>query len=251
MISSPSPIANYVVSGSPHRVRAARPAWGTPSGEAPPRAPETLRRGEQGPHADQVVRRSGEGDDPIDQFTAAVSQLTQPADRLHPTEDLLDQLSFLLTDRVAHLAGRPAVDRRVLLLLGDMRCHAECADAFHKAGHVEALVAAGANKRLGAEAGARIAEDLSPDALSLYTELAVAGNDRDGDIDEVAAEIFTRVRLFSLERDIKTRRNNLQDVNPVEDPALHDQLFTELVRLEAQRRDLHKQLRRETEEVEA
>jgi hypothetical protein len=70
-------------------------------------------------------------------------------------------------------------------------------------------------------------------------------------MEEVATEVFTRVRLFSLEREIKARRNTLQDVNPVENPARHDELFTELVKLEAQRRDLHRQLRHETEEVEA
>jgi hypothetical protein len=97
-------------------------------------------------------------------------------------------------------------------------------------------------------ADAHLAEKLSPDALALFTELSVAGDARDGDAEQVATEVFTRVRLFSLERDIKARRNTLQDVNPVEDPARHDELFTELVALEAQRRDLLKQLRVNGEE---
>ena len=96
----------------------------------------------QGPQPDQVVRGGGEGHDPIDAFTAAVAQLPQPADGLHPAEDLLDQLPFPLTDCVAFRPGRPTVDRRVLVLLGDMWRHPEGADAFDKAGHVEGLVGA-------------------------------------------------------------------------------------------------------------
>lgn len=105
--------------------------------------------------------------------------------------------------------------------------------------------------RTGDVAPAAVAQDLSPEALALYTELSMAATDHDGDVEELVDEVFTRVRLFSLERDIKTRRNTLQDVNPLEDPTRHDQLFTELVGLEARRRDLHRRLRRETEEIEA
>ena len=43
--------------------------------------------------------------------TAAVPQLAQPADGFHPAKDLLDQLPFLLTDGVAGVTGRPAVNR--------------------------------------------------------------------------------------------------------------------------------------------
>lgn len=95
------------------------------------------------------------------------------------------------------------------------------------------------------------ARDMSPDAVALYTELVVAAPEFGEELEDVLREVFTRVRLFSLEREIRTRRNTLQDVNPLEDPTRHDQLFTELVGLEAQRRDLLKQLSRETEEIEA
>lgn len=47
-----------------------------------------------------------------------------------------------------------------------------------------------------------------------------------------------RLKVFRLEREIKARRTTLQEVNPVEDGARHDALFTELVGLEAERRDL-------------
>ena len=70
----------------------------------------TSRRPRQeGAQADQVVRRRGEGHDPIDEGAAAMAQLSQPAHRLHPAEDLLDQLPFLLADGIARVARDPAV----------------------------------------------------------------------------------------------------------------------------------------------
>lgn len=90
---------------------------------------------------------------------------------------------------------------------------------------------------------AEVAQGLSPDALSLFTELTVDADELlERDLDERLREVFTRLRIFSLERDIKLRRNTLQEVNPLEDPQQHDELFTELVGLEAERRDLLKHL---------
>jgi DNA primase len=84
-----------------------------------------------------------------------------------------------------------------------------------------------------------IAADLSPEALSLMTEITVGFVDiPPEDLDFRVKEVFGRLRLFNLERAIKTRRNTLQDVNPLEHPQRHDELFTELVGLEAERRDL-------------
>ncbi len=97
----------------------------------------------------------------------------------------------------------------------------------------------------GAEPG-DILGRLSPDARSLYTELAVSVEDsHDGDTAEGTdriAQIFVRLKVFSLERQIKGRRNTLQDINPLADPGRHDALFTELVGLEAARRDLLRRL---------
>lgn len=104
--------------------------------------------------------------------------------------------------------------------------------------------------RSGRPADAAGAGGLSPDAQTLFTELSMA-DIPDADLDARVREVFTRVRLFALERDIKTRRNTLQDVNPLIDPEAHDELFTELVALEARRRDLLRQLQSEPEEVEA
>lgn len=90
---------------------------------------------------------------------------------------------------------------------------------------------------------AEIAQGLTPEALSLFTELTIETEElNEEDLKERSREVFTRLRIFSLERDIKARRTTLQDVNPLEDPISHDQLFTDLVGLEAERRDLLREL---------
>ena len=90
-----------------------------------------------------------------------------------------------------------------------------------------------------AKSFAEISDGLSPEALSLMTELTVGFVDIPAeDLEFRVREVFGRLRLFNLERGIKSRRNTLQDVNPLEHPAKHDELFTELVGLEAERRDL-------------
>jgi hypothetical protein len=89
-----------------------------------------------------------------------------------------------------------------------------------------------------------MADNLSPDALSLLTELAVGvDGSEEEDLAQRCEEIFVRIRVFSLEREIKKRRDTLGDINPVVDPARHDELFTELVKLEAERRDLLRKVR--------
>jgi DNA primase len=91
---------------------------------------------------------------------------------------------------------------------------------------------------------ASMADDMSPDALSLFTELAVGADGSDEeDLALRCEEIFVRIRVFSLEREIKRRRDTLGEINPVVDPTQHDELFTELVGLEAERRDLLRRIR--------
>ncbi|MDQ3985889.1 MAG: DNA primase [Actinomycetota bacterium] len=89
---------------------------------------------------------------------------------------------------------------------------------------------------------AEMAQDLSGDALSLLTELMVSDSPADVTDGPDAVEVFTRLDVFRLERAIKSRRDVLQDINPTEDPQRHDQLFTELVGMEAERRDLLRRL---------
>lgn len=85
---------------------------------------------------------------------------------------------------------------------------------------------------------ARVASNLSPDARSLFSELTVGTATSEPRSEEEIREVFMRLRIFRLEREIKARRNTLQEVNPMVDAERHDALFTELVGLEAERRDL-------------
>lgn len=91
--------------------------------------------------------------------------------------------------------------------------------------------------------GPALARLLSPEARSLFTELTVGAEAPTGDgLTERVQEVFVRIKVFSLERDIKRRRETLQGVNPLVDPKRHDDLFTQLVALEAERRDLLRRL---------
>jgi DNA primase len=153
------------------------------------------------------------------------------------------------TGRTSRLPGHVKVEREALhLLLTKTR---EADPAAH--GLLESDFTSPARRelfRLGCAARESNQESveikalgtLSPDALSLFTELTlrtdVNGDESEGRIDE----IFTRLRVFRLERDIKARRATLQEVNPLVDPQKHDELFTKLVALEAERRDLLRRL---------
>jgi DNA primase len=90
----------------------------------------------------------------------------------------------------------------------------------------------------GQQADPRMAEEFSPDAATLFTELSVSGPLPEETGADEAREVFTRLKLFALDRQIRTRRNTLQELNPLDDADRHDALFTELVQLEAERRDL-------------
>ena len=82
-----------------------------------------------------------------------------------------------------------------------------------------------------------VPSNLSSEAHSLFTELTVGASDEVPTEAEVK-EVFMRLKVFRLEREIKQRRTILQEVNPMDDAQRHDSLFTELVGLEAARRDL-------------
>jgi DNA primase len=99
----------------------------------------------------------------------------------------------------------------------------------------EAQRAASAGETMSSE----LSERLSPDARELFAELAMSeAPTSEQDWPSRADEIFVRLQIFHLEREIKQRRNTLQDINPLDQPKRHDELFTKLVGLEAQRRDL-------------
>jgi DNA primase len=95
----------------------------------------------------------------------------------------------------------------------------------------------------GSAHNADLAEDLSPDARSLLGELSVGVElpPEDETVERVG-EIFSRLKVFRLEREIKSRTNVLQDINPQDDAKRYDELFIELVSLQAERRDLLRSL---------
>jgi DNA primase len=95
----------------------------------------------------------------------------------------------------------------------------------------------------GTAHNADLAEDLSPDARSLLGELSVGVElPPEDEASSRVQEIFSRLKVFRLERDIKSRRNVLQEINPQDDANRYDELFVQLVALEAERRDLLRSL---------
>lgn len=147
-------------------------------------------------------------------------------------------------DRDRRLPGHVKVEREALQLL--LTNTLETSDWIGEV--VESDFTSPARRELFREAS-RLTEDaadeagfadrLSPEALSLFTEITIDAEElSDDELAPRIREVFTRLRVFPLEREIKTRRDALHKVNPVEDPKRHDELFTELVQLEAQRRDL-------------
>ena len=63
------------------------------------------------PQPDQVIGGGGEGELPIHQGDAAMPELAQAADGLHPAEDLFHEFSFPLTHVIARMPRGPTVDR--------------------------------------------------------------------------------------------------------------------------------------------
>jgi DNA primase len=145
------------------------------------------------------------------------------------------------------LPGHVKVEREALQLLltaGDkVQKWAEEIDENHFTSPSRREVFASSTARHSAGAtgvDSDVPGSLSSDGLSLYTELIV-GEEAAYD-DEYAGEIFGRLKVFRLEREIKSLRSVLQGINPTVDPQKHDQMFTELVGLEARRRDMLRQI---------
>ena len=156
-----------------------------------------------------------------------------------------------LADRNRRVPGHVKVEKEALrLLLTDTQRAAEWVETLEEENFTspprrELFARIRDAARTGTILGASLAEDLSADAASLFSELGVGETSRSPEVDQdevderdEAQEIFSRLRLFTMERDIKVRRTTLQELNPLDDAERHDALFTELVRLEAARRDL-------------
>ena len=73
------------------------------------------------PQPDQVIGGGGEGELPIHQGDAAMPELAQAADGLHPAEDLFHEFSFPLTHVIARMPRGPTVDRTPADLLRHVR----------------------------------------------------------------------------------------------------------------------------------
>src|SRR5215471_6975249 len=68
-------------------------------------------------HAHQVIGRRREQELPVHPASPAVAQLTQSANRLHPTEDFFDPLSNALADRVTRMSRGSPIERAALDLI--------------------------------------------------------------------------------------------------------------------------------------
>lgn len=154
-----------------------------------------------------------------------------------------DPSEGVVRERDRRLPGHVKVEREALQLL--LLHHAEARPWAEQIGESDLTSATrrelfkAACERAQGAGPAGLAQQLSPDASALLSELIVGVEDLPPqELEERVREVFTRLRIFSLERDIKARRSVLHDVNPLDDPERHDRLFTELVGLEAERRDL-------------
>ena len=87
-------------------------------------------------HADQVIRRGGEEKLPIDPRAAAMVELAQIPDGLHPAEDFFDALTSALTEIVARVARRASVQGAAVFLEGDVRRGPELTQRLDEAARV-------------------------------------------------------------------------------------------------------------------
>ena len=146
-------------------------------------------------------------------------------------------------ERERRLPGHVKVEREaLLLLLTDTERATRFLDEIDESDFTSPArrdLFGAARTMSNGKSAAEIAGQLSPEALALFTELMVERETVEAeDADATLHELFVRLRVFSLERDIKRRRDTLQELNPLQEAQRHDALFTELVGLEARRRDL-------------
>src|SRR5687767_3395269 len=73
-------------------------------------APVSLRLDRQLRHAHEVVRRSHPPGRELRFVGSPITRFPKPAHRFHPTEDLFDFLSYLLTDAVTPMTRGASID---------------------------------------------------------------------------------------------------------------------------------------------
>ena len=89
------------------------------------------------------------------------------------------------------------------------------------------------------DAGANLDSIQNDDLKSLFTELTVEPIRVDGEIsDKYVESIVARLHEVAITRTISDTKSKLQRINPTENESEYQQLFTELVTLESQRRTL-------------
>src|SRR6266852_6531017 len=96
------------------------------------------------PESHQLVRRDRERKHPVHAVDPSMSKLPQPPDGFQPAEDLFHALALLLTDQIPRVARGACVDRTasMLVILGDVRRHAQVSQVLDKTGRVIVLVTA-------------------------------------------------------------------------------------------------------------
>jgi hypothetical protein len=87
---------------------------------------------------------------PVHAGAAAVAELAEPSDGLHPAEDFLDAFPDALTDVVAGMPQRRVVQGATLLLLRDVWRGLELTERIDEAVSVIAFVAAESSRGAGA-----------------------------------------------------------------------------------------------------
>ena len=89
------------------------------------------------------------------------------------------------------------------------------------------------------DAGANLDAISNDDLKSLFTELSVEPIRADGEIsDRYVESIIARLHEVAISRTISDIKSKLQRINPAENESEYQQIFTELVTLESQRRTL-------------
>src|SRR5271157_1961944 len=83
--------------------------------------------------SEDVECSGGEYEHPPNAVLATMTRLAHQSDRLHPSKDLLDQLSLSLTDRVGSMSGGASINGRIAIigLLGYMRSHTPSSQHGH------------------------------------------------------------------------------------------------------------------------
>ena len=123
------------------RRRCARLCAGPDQGAGDTRVRRSGTRRLQIPQPDQVMRAAAaKGELPIHEGDAAMPELAQAPDGLHPSKDLFHEFPFPLTDVIARMPRGPAIDRAPADLLRHVGRDVPDADVGHEARHIVALV---------------------------------------------------------------------------------------------------------------